>query len=278
MKTRSLAPVFAALVVVLAPATGRTSDAKYMEKELNRAYGGRVLILRNFYSGSHLRYGADGRLLDPEYPGSWTLNSNVEVKQIKLRSGRIEIDGKRHLLVYDQDKKQFESAGNLRNVRIDVEEDTSPVALSDIRNVLAKVFLWGTEKLEDFAPPYWRMFFSGANQLDASGAKKTGTTQESLAVTEFKPGSGITPPVPLHRPEPPYTGEARRARLQGAVVMWLVIDKDGKVEDILLLKPLGLGLDEQAVSTVSTWRFKPATKDGVPVAVRVTVQVTFRLL
>jgi TonB family protein len=44
-----------------------------------------------------------------------------------------------------------------------------------------------------------------------------------------------------------------------------------------VVKSLDKGLDKQALSAVSTWRFEPATKDGKPVAVHLSTDVTFRL-
>jgi TonB family protein len=55
------------------------------------------------------------------------------------------------------------------------------------------------------------------------------------------------------------------------------VDKDGKPKNIRISRPLGYGLDEKAVQAVSTWRFKPAEKDGIPVNVEIAVEVNFHL-
>jgi TonB family protein len=93
----------------------------------------------------------------------------------------------------------------------------------------------------------------------------------------YSVGGGISAPIPIYRPDPPYSEEARKAKYQGTVVLWIVVDAQGSVTDSRVVKPLGLGLDEKAVETVRTWKFKPALRNGVPVAVRVSVEVTFRL-
>ncbi|MGE5326588.1 MAG: energy transducer TonB [Deltaproteobacteria bacterium] len=94
----------------------------------------------------------------------------------------------------------------------------------------------------------------------------------------FQPGrGGVSEPVPIFKPEPPYTEEARKTKLQGVVDLMIVVDPDGNVAFARLLKPLGMGLDESALQTVKTWRFKPALRNGSPVPVRVMVQVSFRL-
>jgi len=89
---------------------------------------------------------------------------------------------------------------------------------------------------------------------------------------------GLINPVPTYRPEPDYSDDARKAKLQGMVVLEVVVDPNGRPQIRKVLQSLGLGLDEQAIKAVSTWRFKPGLKDGKPVPVLINVLVTFRLL
>jgi TonB family protein len=90
-------------------------------------------------------------------------------------------------------------------------------------------------------------------------------------------GGGITAPKLIDRIDPAYTEEARKAKLQGVVVLWCVITKEGEVRDLKVQRSLDPGLDEQAVAAVKQWKFQPATKDGVPVPVMINVEVNFRL-
>jgi TonB family protein len=93
----------------------------------------------------------------------------------------------------------------------------------------------------------------------------------------YSVGGNVSPPVPIYKPEPPYSEEARKAKYQGTVVLYIIVDAQGNVTDARVVKPLGLGLDEKALTTVRTWKFKPGLRNGVPVAVRVMVEVSFRL-
>lgn len=94
----------------------------------------------------------------------------------------------------------------------------------------------------------------------------------------YRVGGGISPPVPLYKVEPEYSEEARKAKFQGTVILSIVVDERGLPGSFKVVRPLGLGLDEKAIEAVQKWRFRPAYKDGKPVAVMATVEVNFRLL
>jgi protein TonB len=93
----------------------------------------------------------------------------------------------------------------------------------------------------------------------------------------YRVGGGVSAPRALFAPDPEYSEEARKAKYQGVVVLWVVVGPDGKVHDMRVSRPLGLGLDEKALEAVKQWRFEPARKDGQAVAVQVNVEVNFRL-
>jgi protein TonB len=93
----------------------------------------------------------------------------------------------------------------------------------------------------------------------------------------YRVGGGVQAPRPLETPDPEYSEEARKAKYQGVVVLWLVVGPDGRPKNIKVERPLGMGLDQKAVEAVQRWRFEPATKDGKPVAVQINVEVNFRL-
>ncbi|HLV89314.1 MAG TPA: energy transducer TonB [Candidatus Sulfotelmatobacter sp.] len=93
----------------------------------------------------------------------------------------------------------------------------------------------------------------------------------------YKVGGGITAPQPVDTPDPEYTEEARRAKVQGTCILWLIVDAEGHPRDIRVVRGLGYGLDAKALETVKQWRFEPARKDGQPVNVQVSVEVGFRL-
>jgi periplasmic protein TonB len=93
----------------------------------------------------------------------------------------------------------------------------------------------------------------------------------------YRVGGGVSAPRTLYAPDPEYSEEARKAKWQGTVVLWVVIGPDGRPRDVRVQRSLGMGLDEKAIEAVRSWKFEPAKKDGQPVAVQVNVEVNFRL-
>jgi TonB family protein len=89
--------------------------------------------------------------------------------------------------------------------------------------------------------------------------------------------AAATPPKVVHKVDPLYTREARRASVQGTVLLEAVIDERGVPAKLTILSPLGFGLDDRAVEAVSQWQFEPAKKDGRPVESTTIVPVDFRL-
>ncbi len=93
----------------------------------------------------------------------------------------------------------------------------------------------------------------------------------------YRVGGGVSAPRAIYSPDPEYSEEARKAKYQGTVVLWVVVGTDGRVHDVKIARSLGMGLDEKAIESVRTWRFEPSRMNGQPVPVQVNVEVNFRL-
>ena len=95
----------------------------------------------------------------------------------------------------------------------------------------------------------------------------------------LKPGDGVTSPVVVADVKPLYTAQAMRARIAGIVEVAAIVEKDGTVGEVRVIRSLDkeLGLDAQAVNAVKGWKFRPGQKDGEPVRVMVKIEMTFTL-
>ena len=119
-----------------------------------------------------------------------------------------------------------------------------------------------------------------AQSLDsrAKAIRSTLAPRRKTTAGVYRIGGVVTPPKLLSKIEPEYTEEARLAKYQGTAVLYVEIGTDGVARNIQVARGLGLGLDDNAVSAITNWRFQPGTKDGAPVPVMATIEVNFRLM
>ena len=128
-------------------------------------------------------------------------------------------------------------------------------------------------------PDYWRPFLQKQTSETLSSATEALTeTKEGSpeAIDKINPPT-VTAPQAVYTPEPRYSYFARQFGQQGMVILKIIVDKTGAVVQPVIVRPVGFGLDEQAVTSVRTWKFRPAMRDGKPVAVEMTIEVAFHL-
>ncbi len=99
-----------------------------------------------------------------------------------------------------------------------------------------------------------------------------------LSPGTYRISQGIETPKIKQKVEPAYSDEAIAAKFQGVVVLQVEISAEGKVDRIRVVRPLGMGLDEEAVRSIRQWQFQPARKDNRPVRCAAALEVNFRLL
>ena len=97
------------------------------------------------------------------------------------------------------------------------------------------------------------------------------------------PGSGssrskLTAPQVIYQIDPEFSEEARRAKINGTVILVVDIDAQGRPVNVRIARSLGMGLDEKAMEAVLRWKFRPGRRDGKPVTVPATIEVNFHLL
>ena len=97
------------------------------------------------------------------------------------------------------------------------------------------------------------------------------------ATSVYEPGNGVSTPALVRDVKPHYTAEAFKAKIEGSNLVGAVVMPDGKVGEVTLLESLDpdFGLDDAALTAAKLWVFNPGTKDGKPVAVRITIRFAF---
>lgn len=258
-----------------------------IEKQLNFDYMEKVLTLRHFYIGEHLRFHFDGTLNGDAPIGPWTLDGQIEIQKVHLRRGLVVIEARRIHRIFDsqlnpqdqlmamennQGKRDKDLEKALRHLRVDIEVELPSDGPDEkaVSSAIHAVFLTGSESMMNVVPSYWRAYLAKQEGKPQSVPQPTGPISRIIP-------SEMSPPHPTYQPDPDYSDEARKAKYQGTILIYLVIDVSGMTRDLQILRPLGLGLDEKAVAAVSTWKFEPAQKDGKPVAVAINVEVNFHL-
>jgi periplasmic protein TonB len=95
----------------------------------------------------------------------------------------------------------------------------------------------------------------------------------------YRPGNGVSLPKVLFEKKPAYTADAMRAKVQGTVWLECVVMPDGSVGDIKIVRSLDsvFGLDQEAIKAARLWKFVPGMRNGEPVPVLITIELTFTL-
>ncbi|MGB8030318.1 MAG: energy transducer TonB [Terracidiphilus sp.] len=115
-----------------------------------------------------------------------------------------------------------------------------------------------------------------ASQQVAPPTDATAPTQANEPI--YKIGGHISAPEIKHRVTAQYTDEALRANYQGVCLIGLIVDAQGKPQNIHVVRALGMGLDEKAIEAIRQYKFKPALLDHkTPVPVMITIEIDFRL-
>jgi len=108
-------------------------------------------------------------------------------------------------------------------------------------------------------------------------ARGSNDTSEPDSRGIYRPGGDVSLPWLIQRQEPEYTAAARAAGIHGSVVLEIIVRADGTTDVAHVLHSLDPGLDAKAIECARAWRFKPAQKDGMPVAVRTPIVIIFHL-
>jgi TonB family protein len=252
-----------------------------------------VLTLRRPYWGPRLHFNSAGDPSGDTSTGSWTIAGQVRVRGVDVKNGVLRLRGQRLFLFYDPASKSLRDAGSLAKgdpaskyfrgkisdwvasvgkVEIELETGEPEPTMADVTRSMNAVFLSPGELLTDAVPVFWKRWLEPKTE-----PSKETANGGAAARTLSKIGDGVTAAHVKYDPNPQYSGVGREAKYQGTSVLWLIVGEDGTPRDIRIAKPLGMGLDDEAVRAVATWKFDPAMKDGTPVPVRINVEVNFRL-
>lgn len=159
------------------------------------------------------------------------------------------------------------------------KSEPQPPPAQNYEQELKKFFNEGFRKKRELDAKSQTPVTTETQTIQQAGATQTAavTIQEQTPQPQPAPQSGVSPPVLISQVQPPYTMEAKEARVQGTIEILATVHENGTVTVDKVTKGLGYGLDEAATAAVEQWRFRPGMKDGKPVTVMTTILVNFSL-
>lgn len=252
------------LLMLLLPSVHlRADDAKDIQELLKNKLSNHVVHIRNSYADDHLSYDSQGNLKGSAQQACPN-ETQFKVRNVEIKQNVLLLRGPRVL--------------GGAEVQIDIELDPAQINEQAVMDILKKVFLTTADVLKKNTEAISAPVLKVRPAPDKNSAKEdaeSGAANQSEAPEKI--GEGVTPPVAIYSPDPEYPDEARKKKREGDVILWVVINKEGKITQVKVARCMGAGLDESAVKTVSTWKFKPALKNGQPVSVMVNIDVNFHL-
>jgi TonB family protein len=278
-------------------------QASDLKQHLRDQYRGKSLLLRGFYTGNKLQYDATGAPVGGAMAGDWTTDGVVFLNDVHVSGSRLIIKARR-LVVSSSHRTLL--AGPPKNqketslLRIEAELGSRNPSPEQADAAMSMIFLTQHDDFAVLVPDYWKpcvrsaligkdpdchfspefLAIPGAASSDRNTSpSKSASAAPSTRLTGplFHIGGGVSPPRQTYSPEPSFSEPARKAKYQGTVVITLIVNEEGLPTNIHITAPLGYGLDDKAVQAVQTWKFKPAQKDGRPVATQIAVEVDFHL-
>jgi TonB family protein len=258
------------MIVTAALAFGE--DTKAIEKKLNDQLKNGMVVLRTPRVGTKLRFDIDGRSTDPEGIRGF----DEKLKVIKAKLGKDELVLK-CLRLHDA----YSPSENSIKI-IDIPEQVEiHLALADVASEQAiaetnrKVFKSSAElaerKCSDYE--YVRKYFKDTQREAQSQEACFPSGARGWTSTAFTPG--ITPAKAIHDPEPSYPADETSPTSQGSADLLLRIDESGRVTDGIVLRSSQANFARQSSKVINEWRFKPAERDGKPIASILVVEFSF---
>ena len=263
-----------ALVTSLAQAQ---SDADLRVRLLNKP-----LYLSGAWASDKLTFDSTGHPRNTSNATTYTL-AGIAVTKVSLQPDKLILEGQRYGIRFvNQLPKRVplevdKGFGRTESEKIHIEIERTPA--SDMNAALDTIFYTRVAQFLPQIPPAWEKSFRSAflpkeTQTSAAdpGASAIQADDEVLRI-----GGTVLPPRLLKQTDPAYNNVARALRVTGEVIIDLHVEADGMPSHIEIVRPVGLGLDEQAARAVSTYRFAPATREGQPVPVMLRVAVNFQI-
>jgi TonB family protein len=263
--------------------------AQSTESDIKTRLMDKPLYLRGCWSEKTLRYDSIGQFTGKPVSVSFTL-CGFDLKSVLFKPSKLLLEGRRVGLEMSDHKLQRiplngGDPNNFKDEPVHIEIAASPTG--DYGPALDAVFINGLADMVPLVPLYWKPYASthfipNGSAIDqptkiAASDPSPSAQPSSPDAKPYRVGGGVTMPTLLRVVEPKFNEEARRLKLTGNTLVHLWVTPQGTTTNISIVRPLGLGLDEQAVAAVQNYSFSPAKLNGNPVLVELNIEVNFQI-
>ncbi len=286
------------------PAAPAEAQPGVSEDQLKQMLTGKLLYLRGGYLDNSLAFNEHGALLGHSPAGSYTL-CLVEISKVRLTKRKLELEGVRYGLHFQGalpyrdsssavDRVRITPKGKVLKISINREPLVKPKKIKEkptiqaappaglgaatvsptqasqtLLDALHNVFADGLDaRLIAAMPPFWKWYYQAAAAKTGFRPTDPAVQSQSAADRKARLLTGF---------QPPSNDYAQAAGVAGIALYHVVIGTDGKPEEIAVARPIGFGLDENAVDAIRKAQFQPAMKNGEPVPVLLDLVVEFRI-
>lgn len=259
------------LVLLLATLAVTQSPAQATEAAISARLMNRPLYLRGFWSDNHLLFDSAGHLEGDSKPESFTL-SGFDLSESHLSGDKLVLEGRRVGIEFQDDNPtrvplEARKPSHHKDVAVRIEIAGSPG--SNYGPALDAVFADGIAGLIPSLPTYWK----DCATKDLTACK----TGENPSIHSPGTDKSIKPPKLLHSKDPDFSKDARKLQYAADGLYQIHIERDGSISHISILRPAGMGLDENAIYAIQHYTFAPAMQNEKPIAVQLNIAVAFQI-
>jgi len=238
--------------------------ADSVKDALDQNYKKHVLAVRFPFTGSTEKFDSSGQPAKVPKKGQWVTYGGIYIEKINVAKDALRLEGHRVAATGQMKDGKPVLLKLEKSLKFEIHLDQPLQSADDVQAMLGRIFYLDPAEGEKYLKPEIRRYDSVAkgpiHHVGNAGVQ-----------------NGVSLPKPSYTPEPEFSEEARRAKFQGVVILSIIVDETGNVSRVKLDRPLGRGLDDNAMQGVKTWRFDPARLNGQPVAVEMSIEVSFNL-
>jgi len=266
-----------ATIVSSAPAVAPDSDFR---KELRKQYEGNLLLLSVPSSFDVVHFDDSGSPTRPSAGEPWTTAGLIRADKVDVLGGQVVIDGRRELvaLAAHASAKKLVSVTTDRAVHLSIDLPREQPDLRARHEFLARIL--SMEEVPRRIESAWRADIDLSRGSGTGKAfppdGKIGTLDGDRAVYAWESGL-VSKPKAIYKPGPHYAENALIKNVSGTIRVRVIVNEKGFPEIMEIVEHLREGLDVNALSAVSQWRFEPGLRDGVATASVVVVELKFHL-